>query len=256
MGGGNSLLGVVTASMSFHNTKLMGFFTETVLVTHAPIVKNGCDCTIRCGDTVGAQELTDKQKKEHAWFLPYTLILGVNREHFDPARGKGGSAIWEFDVSKLPRKSGEKITNIQLKVIAFRIHAGLHTPSKSWQDSKAKGERKWGRVSLAVGQHGFEMLDDIILETRMEHGENIGFNQTRSFPEIQEWILKARQEGDGKLRVKLAVNSQVTRDVDQVRLESIVVETKQVRQWVWMVLGALLSSVIGTVAYLILNGKQ
>lgn len=101
------------------------------------------------------------------------------------------------------------------------------------------------------------MLDDIILETRMEHGENIGFNHTRSFPEIQEWILKARQEGDGKLRVKLAVNSQVTRDVDQVRLESIVVETKQVRQWVWMVLGTFLSSVIGTVmAYLILNGKQ
>jgi hypothetical protein len=85
MGGGNRLLGVVTASMSFHNAKLMGFFRETVLITHAPIVKNGCDCTIRCGDTVGAQELTDKGEtiivchtlisRKLKYELPLSLLL-------------------------------------------------------------------------------------------------------------------------------------------------------------------------------------
>jgi hypothetical protein len=239
--------------------QILSVFFAPATVLYAPITKNGSEANCRCGDSIDAHHVSTDDKKRHLWFLDHTLILGVSQEReldaWNPARGKGGAAVWDLDLTPVtkgwfrfpPRRFFCNLREARLKVVAFRTHAGLHTAKECWQTAKEKGQRKLGCVSVALGDERFALVDDIFIEKQMQFGEDYGFNQVWTGPDMSERIRAAKGQRCSTLRVKLEVNDQVTWDVDQVKLDPIIVDERRLMLLWSLVLGAVVGGLFSWV---------
>jgi len=215
----------------------------------APINLSGIEGEPKGDYTLG------KDLPQEEWHTTEVIVLGCNykKYKFEHELGQEGEAIWEFNISHLPKK--EEIVGADLRIITFRTHGGLHIPFRSpFLVSNGKGNlilRKQngdfyrGELSLAVGNEDFQCVDKINIVKPMSHGDDYGFNRLDPYP-IVNWLLKARESG--KLKVKLRVDAGVFWDVDGIRIESIVVRKEPLRQDVLMIFGALISASVGLIA--------
>jgi len=96
----------------------------------APITKKGSKCSTKEGDVTFGKELSLDEKEKYG-YAETVVILGSNPQNkLDHEKGRRGEAIWEFDISPLPKK--EEIVSANLRIVTFRTHGGLHIPFKQF----------------------------------------------------------------------------------------------------------------------------
>jgi hypothetical protein len=176
---------------------------------------------------------TDDQK---TWLpMDSTIILGCN-----PKDEKDECMVeWNFDVSQLLKKN---LVAAHLKITTFRTTGGLHINPV---DMLANGPNKQGRLFL-----NDKMVDNIDLIKAMPCGTDYGFNRLDAYP-ILSFIRQMKKKGETVLKVKLEVDKKVCWDIDEISLESLTYKTTELNKWVWMFIGAILSSGLGVIVKLL-----
>ena len=209
--------------------------------------KSGSEC-ISCSikdDVTFGKDLPFDEKNKMG-YTDRVVILGddYSRYKFDNMQGRGGEAVWEFDISSLPKK--EEIVGADLRIVTFRTHGGLHIPEQfATKDASGKlklrkknGEYYRGELWLAVGNEPFTCVDSIAIVKQMQHGEDYGFNRLDPYS-IVDWLRRARDEGK-MLKVKLRVDEHVFWDVNEIRIESIVLKRLRWKESILIIFGAFI----------------
>lgn len=147
-------------------------------------------------------------------FTPSTAIL------------KGGYGVWEFTISPRVRRS---LIDATLRIDTIRTHGMLHSP------------KQHATASVFVND---KLVDKIYLVRVHPHGEDFGVDSRRPFP-ILRYIEKTRD----LQTVRIEVDPEVSWDIDRVSIEPVVL-TREITPGAAMVVGAMISSILGgLVAY-------
>ena len=93
---------------------------------------------------------------------------------------------------------------------------------------------------------------NLIITTFRTHGTDYGFNRIDPYP-ISKWVKELKRHYENDLRIKLAVDSDVVWDVDQISIEDIIYEDEVIKNWVWIVIGALISAGLGIISTILLK---
>jgi len=186
--------------------------------------------SVRKDATTIKDEVSRNQHEMRSWFSENTIILGLRS---DGSKGQGSIEV-AFDVSSFP----DSLQSANLKITTFRTHGGLHIPP----NEATRPPDKYKQGNLYINDH---LVDNIDLVKETPHGTDFGFNKLEPYP-IVNWIEKSKRENNGILKIKLEVDQNVLWDVDEISIEDIIYESKELKQWVWMVCGALLSVIVGS----------
>lgn len=149
-------------------------------------------------------------------FTPSTVIL------------HGGYGIWEL---KVPQHVLRDLVDVTLRIETIRTHGMLHSPKRN-----TKAEIFFNDV----------LVDRIYLVKPHPHGEDFGVDSRRAFP-VFRYINKNRSVQ----QIKIKVDDEVYWDIDGIVLEPIVLRT-EITPEAAMVIGALISSLIGGVVSLLM----
>jgi hypothetical protein len=174
-----------------------------------PITKEGIEIKERHNVDSAKDFLEGKRPKN---FTPSTVIMYG-----------GGYAVWELEVPEDIRKN---LSDMTLKIETVRTHGMLHAPPSF------KGKS----ASIFVND---QLLDEIILVRPHSHGEDLGVDSRRPFP-VFRYIDKAKSVQT----IRIQTDEGVCWDIDRVTLEPIILR-KEIRQWIFMVFGAILSAAMG-----------
>jgi len=169
-------------------------------------------------------ELREHTSKAHGGLALATDYPANQRpEPFGPTTViiEGGYGVWGLELPKEVRK---RLIDINLRIDTIRAHGMLHTP---WYNKSA---------TIYVNDR---RLDKIYLVKPHPHGLDFGVDTRRPLP-----ILDFIDKGKPIQTIRIETEDEVFRDIDRVALEAIVLR-KRLKQWVWIVIGALLSIVGG-----------
>ena len=163
--------------------------------------------------------------------------VGKRLQNFTPSTAimKGDSyAVWELE---LPEDIRKNLSDMTLKIETVRTHGMLHTPPSF------KGKS----ASIFVND---QLLDKINLVKPHSHGEDLGVDSRRPFP-VFRYIDKAKSIQT----IRIETDEGVCWDIDRVTLEPII-SRKEIRPWVFMVSGAILSAAMGGLVTLLLRCQR
>lgn len=161
-----------------------------------------------------------------------TVILGCNPKEKDIG---GCSAEWEFDISQLLKRD---LVDAQLRITTFRTTGGLHVNPK---ELRPAGSKKQGRLYL-----NGTLVDNIDLVKIMPNGTDYGYNRLDTYP-ILSLLLHMKANRQTNLIVKVEVDEKVRWDIDEISLESLTYKITDLTNWVWMLLGAIVGTVLGLI---------
>lgn len=194
----------------------------------------------RDAEIVGPFLTKDKAEngdQKNYWLpLDSTVILGRGQQNEKPEKC---TAIWKFDISQLVK---QRLVSADLRIVTFRTTGGIHTGSQYKPNS-----HEFYRGRVYVNDH---MVDNIDLIKQMPYGCDFGFNRIDPYPilNIIETIKKDKKKkpmSKNILQVKISIDENVSWDIDKIRIESIICEKIDLHNWVWMVIGAVISTLLG-----------
>lgn len=173
----------------------------------------------------------ENEDQKNYWLrLDSTVILGCGQKNEKPGKC---AATWQFDISKLVR---QKLISADLRIVTFRTTGGIHTGSNYKPNSH---DFYQGRLFL-----NNSLVDNIDLVKQMPYGHDFGFNRLDPYP-ILNIIEQMKNDGRNCLQVKIEVDENVSWDIDEIRIESIICEKRDLHNWVWLVIGAIISTLLG-----------
>lgn len=189
-----------------------------------------------------------------------TLALGMKPKGKEEEDFQGGEAKWSFDLQKLKNK---EIINAELRINSFRTHEGVHTDyDRHDENDKFKGEKGNEKVDYITNTNGTKVklrkayvyinklkVDNLDLIREMENGRYWGYNIVGPYP-ITSFVKEALKNKDRKLIIELKVDPGVYWGLDEIRLD-IVVEEEELRSACWIVIGGIISFIIGKIFSLI-----
>jgi hypothetical protein len=186
----------------------------------APISKEGVDAIdVRSegyNGHVSANEFANDTKRPKE-FTPSTIILC------------NGYGIWELTIPKHIRR---RLIGALLRIDTIRTHGMLHSPVKR------------STASILVNEH---LVDKIYLVKPHPHGEDYGVDSRRPL-QILRYIDKARDVQT----IKIQTGENALWDIDEISIEPIV-SRYEVTPGAWMILGAVISAILGVIGTLFLN---
>jgi hypothetical protein len=142
-----------------------------------------------------------------------------------------GHGIWNIEI---PKKILKNLIELRLKIDTIRNHATLHSIHK---DRGAK---------IIIND---KLVDNIILKKINPFGDDYGIDSRRELP-----ILSYIDKNKNTQTIKITTDEEVSWDVDQIILYPIIKVTA-LREWVYMVLGAVISSLFGLIIMCIIKGS-
>lgn len=205
-----------------------------------------------------------------------TLLLGISPHPTKPSNG--GQAIWKFDISKMPFSKNKKLVSANLRIVTFRTHTGIYTNyditnkattedienSSPHEIIKVKvndvtadvdiNTEHYKRVKVKKGHISINgrYVDNIDLVPLLPTGRYHGFNRLKPYPVVS--FIKDAKEKKCELTIKIEVEPGVYWDIDEIVLDSLVVEENTFTDWfkntIFLLLGALLgigSSIVATI---------
>lgn len=196
---------------------IIDFITREVREIVSPISIEGINGQF-VGDYRLATEFNDATRPEN--FTPSTAIIS------------NGVAIWQINVPEYIRK---KLIDMTLKIETIRTHGLLH--SRIYRKS----------ASIFLND---KLLDKIYLVKRHPNGEDYGVDSRRPFP-----VFRYIDRNKEIQKIKIEIENDSYWDIDRVTLEPIILN-KQIKPWITIIIGAIISSTIGTVLNRSVLGNQ
>ena len=159
---------------------------------------------------VSAREFMEGTKRPEE-FTPSTVIIS------------GGYGMWELSIPKHVRK---QLISAYLKIDTIRTHGMLHSAIKN--------------TSASIIVNG-QPVDKIYLVKPHPHGEDFGVDSRRPFQ-----ILRYIDRGRDTQTVRIEVDKNVCWDIDEVCIDPIILRY-EVTPGAWMILGAIISTILGII---------
>jgi hypothetical protein len=183
----------------------------------APICQEGVDFVdMRSegynGHTSAKEFVNDIERPEE--FTPSTVILS------------NGHGIWEL---RIPRNIRRRIISANLRIDTVRTHGMLHSPVIRTT------------ASIIVNE---QLVDKIYLVKPHPHGEDFGVDSRRPF-QIIRYIDKKKDIQ----RIRIEVGQNASWDIDSICIEPIILRY-EITPGAWMILGAIISTIIGIIGSL------
>lgn len=253
----------------------MNILFEKKRVLLPPICKKGTDAMV-LGDWTDINSIPSNAESKGLWYpSDATIILGMKKQKdIDSNREfQGATATWQFDVSRIPSNRFKKLISADLHINTFRTHAGINinyeiepevteneiSQSKDFEivhicfhrRDNDNGYKEYKRaVKLKAGNLFIndKRVDNIDIVSKMPTGRYYGFNKVGPYPVIP-FIIDS-QKRKKSLVVTINVDPGVYWDIDEVRLDSLVIESYDLRQIWWIVLGALISYILGDLLHI------
>ncbi len=255
---------------------MMNIFLEKKSVLLPPICKKGTDAIV-LGDSTDNENIPSNANK--LWYpSESTIILGVRKQNNIDEEFQGCTATWHFDVSKLPNSRFRNLISADLHINTFRTHAGINinyesnvvpdateseiTKSKDFElnficfyrkdkDNKYKRVKKITKIKSGNLYINDKHVDNIDIVGKMPTGRYYGFNKVGPYPIIS--FVKDSQKNNKEVIITISVDPYVYWDIEEIRLDSLVVETYDLRQIWWIVLGAFISLYLGDILHMVLK---
>lgn len=183
----------------------------------AQISREGVDADeLRSAGYDGHVSAREFAKGEHRpeEFTPSTVILN------------NGYGIWKL---RIPEHIRSRLVSAMLRVDTIRTHGMLHSAVH--------------RAAASVLLNG-QLVDKIYLVKPHPHGEDYGVDSRRP---IQ--VLRYLDTGQDTQILRLEVDETASWDVDEVSIEPTVLR-HEVTSGAWMILGAVISAILGVIGTL------
>ncbi len=219
----------------------MRFLKNVKLSILPSISKKGTEASCVVGDYVTKAKFPSDVSEK--WFpTDTTLLMGVRP---DPTKSFiGCEAVWKFNVSHIHKK---KLVSANLRIITFRTHAGISVNYDLVEGIDSNEAQKYLEHQMLEVREGTEhrlkkvlvkkgyvlindrLVDEIDLVPPVPTGRYHGFNKLEPFP-IVTFIKEAINEKKD-LVIKLKVDPMVYWDIDEITIDSLVIEESTFKGW-------------------------
>ncbi len=186
----------------------------------APISKEGVH--LNRGENYATRDSPQGRRPEI--FTPSTTVI------------YGGWAEWKLEVPEYIRKD---LIDMTLRIETVRTHGMLHSPIKHSPNNGISS-------SASIFVNG-KLVDKLHLVKPHPHGEDYGVDSRRPFP-----IFRYIDRNENIQTVKIEMDKNVFWDIDRVTFEPIILR-KEWKPVATMIMGAIISAIIGGIVSLILK---